>query len=141
VNKEHECESPNVCARDFKAHKHGRGRPGTAATVEPCSNKIQTALSLKIRGYLDGSVNKNEFKVALAKADVPIDDKLQKMIQKNEIGDKANYHQMGSHVFRQLNGSIKQNQPDKIGLNNKSLIEAAKQVKSFGYADKVEEAA
>jgi len=44
------------------------------------------------------------------------------MIRKQECGDNVSYHTIGSHVFRQLNGTETYNRPDKPNMNNVHIV-------------------
>jgi hypothetical protein len=71
----------------------------------------------------------------LADANVPVDDKIKKIIAKHEVGDNCSFREMSTHVFRQLNGNDNYNRVDKISLNCEQTIKASKMLRSHGYAD------
>jgi hypothetical protein len=76
-------------------------------------------------------------KDSLASAKIPIDNTLQKIISKHEHGDNANYQQLSTHVFRQLNGNDTYNRVDKISLNDKPTMSSHKNSRVYGYANEI----
>ena len=73
----------------------------------------------------------NEFRAQLMFKDIPIDEKLDGMIRKQECGDNVSYNQMGTHIFRQLNGNDAYNRVDKPNMNNSKLVAPDNSGKAF----------
>ena len=73
----------------------------------------------------------NEFRAQLMFKDIPIDEKLDGMIRKQECGDSVSYNQMGTHIFRQLNGNDAYNRVDKPNMNNSKLVAPDNSGKAF----------
>ena len=89
-------------------------------------NAFQDDMSSAIKSYLKGESSQNDFRAKLMESEVPIDDKIEGMIRKQECGDSLNYHQFGSHIFRQLNGTEAYNRPDKPNMNNNKIVSPEK---------------
>jgi len=83
VNTRSEMPTSFVKARCFDTHKHGRGRPAVTEEGGACQNENQKVLSVSIRSYLSGDISQHQLKDSLTAAEVPLDEKLNKMISKH----------------------------------------------------------
>ena len=88
-------------------------------------------MSQAITSYLQGATNQNEFREKLRYTEVPIDDKLEGMIRRQECGDSVSYNTMGTHIFRQLNGTETYNRVDKVNMNNVAVVAPEKSGEKF----------
>ena len=109
----------NVNPYDVKFH---RGGPPMTVKTDPTLNAFQDDMSGAIKSYLRGESNQNDFRAKLMESEVKIDDKIEAMIRKQECGDNVSYHTIGTHVFRQLNGTETYNRPDKPNMNNANIV-------------------
>ena len=94
-------------------------------------------MSKAIKAYLQGETNQNEFRAKLRYTEVPIDDKLEGMIRRQECGDSVSYNTFGTHIFRQLNGSEAYNRVDKVNMNNVAIVAPEKSGKAFSDTDEL----
>lgn len=57
-----------------------------------------------IQDYVKGKSNVNKFRSSLAEYNVTIDATLDKLIRRHEAGDFVTYNELGTLIYRQLNG-------------------------------------
>jgi len=53
------------------------------------------------------------------------------MIRRQECGDSVSYNTMGTHIFRQLNGTETYNRVDKVNMNNVAVVAPEKSGEKF----------
>ena len=101
------------------------------ADSKPSMHKKQEEMSEVIQSYLKGNTSQNDFRAQLMFKEVKMDEKLEGMIRKQECGDSVSYNQIGTHIFRQLNGTDTYNRVDKPNMNNAQIVNPDKSGKAF----------
>ena len=85
------------------------------------TNTRQEEVSQAIKDYTVGRTTVSDFKMSLQRRNVNIDEKLERLIQRHEVGDTVSFSQFGSLIFRKLNGQELYANNTKINLNSNEV--------------------